>query len=141
MRPQITQYLRSLTGGARIGFSAILLLVLNGRIGGISGIVGRLAEGYSRQTKAAVALAGMLVVKRMECPLLAGCFHIPKQTKIDLPLLPGSAILGLGWRLGGLCPGPAVAAKAMVCRAIVPFVVSVPAGMITHDRCVSGQFS
>lgn len=41
----ITTYLQSLAGGMLLGLSAVLLLVFNGRIAGISGIVGRLLGG------------------------------------------------------------------------------------------------
>jgi len=39
----IATYLQSLAGGMLLGLSAVLLLVFNGRIAGISGIVGRLS--------------------------------------------------------------------------------------------------
>ncbi|MGO7638637.1 YeeE/YedE family protein, partial [Rhizobium leguminosarum] len=41
----MSTYLPSLAGGILIGTSAAMLLLLNGRIAGISGIVGRLAQG------------------------------------------------------------------------------------------------
>jgi uncharacterized membrane protein YedE/YeeE len=34
--------------------------------------------------------------------------HWPKQTAIDLRLVGGSAIFGIGWGLSGYCPGPAI---------------------------------
>lgn len=37
----MTSYLVSLVGGALIGLSSAILLMLNGRIAGVSGIVGR----------------------------------------------------------------------------------------------------
>ncbi|TCU08632.1 hypothetical protein EV132_12618 [Rhizobium sullae] len=39
------EFFPSLAGGMLIGLSASMLLLLNGRIAGISGIVGRLAQG------------------------------------------------------------------------------------------------
>ena len=45
-------------------------------------------------------------------PLLGGVFRRPALTKIDLRLLAGSALFGVGWGLGGLCPGPAVVTLA-----------------------------
>lgn len=41
----IATYLQSLAGGMLLGLSAVLLLLMNGRIAGISGIVGRLLGG------------------------------------------------------------------------------------------------
>ncbi len=41
----MSQFLPSLVGGMLIGLSAVLFLMLNGRVAGISGIVGRLAQG------------------------------------------------------------------------------------------------
>lgn len=46
----IQTYLPSLVGGVMIGSSAILFLVMTGRIAGISGIVGRLAQGLACQS-------------------------------------------------------------------------------------------
>ena len=50
--------------------------------------------------------------RALSCPLLldksCGKFNIPTNTVIDLQLLLGSAIFGVGWGLGGLCPGPAL---------------------------------
>jgi uncharacterized protein len=37
-----------------------------------------------------------------------GKFSIPTSSVIDKQLILGSAIFGLGWGIGGLCPGPAL---------------------------------
>ena len=52
-------YWPSLIGGMLIGLSAMLLLLVNGRIAGISGIVGRLLGGQQIGTNAAF-IAGLL---------------------------------------------------------------------------------
>jgi len=51
--------------------------------------------------------------KALECPLLldksSGKFNIPCNTRIvDSHLLVGCAIFGVGWAIGGLCPGPGI---------------------------------
>jgi len=54
--------------------------------------------------------------KALSCPPLLdqSCskFNVPSNTVIDLQLLLGSAMFGVGWGLGGLCPGPALFAAA-----------------------------
>lgn len=42
-------------------------------------------------------------------PLLNSKFEIPSNTTVDLKLLLGSSTFGIGWGIGGLCPGPAIA--------------------------------
>merc|ERR1712038_552722 len=37
-----------------------------------------------------------------------GKFNVPTKKKIDKPLIVGSAMFGLGWGIGGVCPGPAL---------------------------------
>merc|ERR1719162_283645 len=37
-----------------------------------------------------------------------GFRNIPKKKNIDLKLILGSCFFGLGWGIGGLCPGPAL---------------------------------
>ena len=56
----MTAYLPSLAGGMLIGLSAVMLLLLNGRVAGISGILGRLALGTQAATNAAFVI-GLLV--------------------------------------------------------------------------------
>ena len=41
-------------------------------------------------------------------PLLADEYTIPCNTVIDLPLFLGASMFGIGWGIGGLCPGPAL---------------------------------
>ncbi len=47
---------------------------------------------------------------RTEKPLFEESFAIPSSSKVDKRLVAGAAVFGVGWGLGGLCPGPAIAA-------------------------------
>lgn len=49
-------------------------------------------------------------VDSISCALPRG-MH-PKNTTIDYKLLLGSALFGMGWGLGGICPGPSLATLA-----------------------------
>ena len=48
------------------------------------------------------------VVRRRQAPLLDSRFHLPTKQALDAPLVVGSALSGVGWALGGFCPGPAM---------------------------------
>lgn len=41
-----------------------------------------------------------------ETPLYHDQYHLPSSTQIDWKLVTGAAIFGVGWGLGGVCPGP-----------------------------------
>lgn len=45
---------------------------------------------------------------RRPSPVFAALCTIPKRTEIDTKLVLGAALFGIGWGLGGFCPGPAV---------------------------------
>ena len=81
-----------------------------------------------------VAFIGVRVMTRMARPVLDHTFHLPQTDRIDAPLLVGSAIFGLGWGLGGFCPGPAIASLAIGLPESVLFVVAMLVGMALHDR-------
>jgi uncharacterized membrane protein YedE/YeeE len=75
--------LRLLAGGALIGLSAVLLLVLNGRIAGISGIVGALFRAIDARlvTNAAFVIGlvlGPLLFLRMLVGMIAHDRLIPR---------------------------------------------------------------
>lgn len=59
--------------------------------------------------------------------------ELPTHTTIDARLLLGGVLFGVGWGVGGFCPGPAwVSAAAGVWPAAV-FVLAMLAGMLLHD--------
>jgi uncharacterized protein len=50
------------------------------------------------------------------------------KTAIDMPLVAGAAIFGIGWGIGGYCPGPAVTALSNLSVEPVVFVAAMIAG-------------
>lgn len=78
------------------------------------------------------------VQRRMVAPLFANGFALPTRNDIDLRLLSGAALFGIGWGLAGLCPGPGFAALALAPGAALVFLGGLVAGMLlfrlTLDR-------
>lgn len=97
----MTPYLASLAGGMILGLSAALLLVVNGRIAGISGIVGRLLGGQQ------IAPNIAFVVGLLAGPMLyTTAFGRPPAVTIvaSTPLILVSGLLvGVGARMGSGC--------------------------------------
>jgi uncharacterized membrane protein YedE/YeeE len=91
----------ALIGGALIGFAAVLLMLLNGRIAGVSGILGEALTGDDRGWRLAF-LFGLIAA-----PLLLGAVGRP----VPMPWMPSSfaiviaagLLVGFGTRLGGGC--------------------------------------
>jgi uncharacterized membrane protein YedE/YeeE len=50
------------------------------------------------------------------------------KTAIDLPLIAGAAIFGVGWGIGGYCPGPAITALSNLSAEAFVFVAAMVAG-------------
>ena len=57
-----------------------------------------------------VTAGAYLLARRRSRSWLGESFQIPESSVIDRRLLVGAAIFGVGWGLGGFCPGPALAA-------------------------------
>jgi uncharacterized membrane protein YedE/YeeE len=57
---------------------------------------------------------------------------MPTFKDIDLPLVAGAAIFGLGWGIAGYCPGPAVTALAALSMESVVFVGAMIVGGLLH---------
>src|SRR4026208_1326599 len=58
----------------------------------------------------------------------------PASSPIDRPLITGAAIFGVGWGLGGFCPGPSLAAIASGTPAVFLFVISMIIGQWLAGR-------
>ena len=76
---------------------------------------------------AVTAVAFRLVLKR-PAPLFEKRFFIPLLRSIDFPLLAGAALFGIGWGIGGYCPGPALTALSSLSAETIVFVIAMIAG-------------
>lgn len=74
------------------------------------------------------------LILRRKAPFLAQRFALPAKVQIDRPLLLGAIIFGIGWGLGGFCPGPALAALASGSPVIALFVVAMIVGQWLGSR-------
>jgi uncharacterized membrane protein YedE/YeeE len=82
----------------------------------------------------AVAFHGLSyrLIRGRASPLLDTKWHVPETREITISLMLGSLIFGLGWGLGGYCPGPGLTALASGSQSAIIFVVSMIAGMFLH---------
>lgn len=77
-----------------------------------------------------VTFAGYRLTGLREQPFFAEAFHMPTARDIDKPLLTGAAVFGLGWGLGGYCPGPAITALPLQAAGTWVFVPAMLVGMV-----------
>ena len=78
----------------------------------------------------AVTTLGYRWVFRRSSPLADDKFHVPTRQQIDLPLVGGAALFGVGWGLAGICPGPAFTDLATLEPKVLLFVAAMLGGMI-----------
>ena len=95
--------LPAITGGLFIGTAAALLLLLNGRIAGISGIVG----GLLQPKPGDVAWRGWFLLGLLTAPILAlpytGHLAMVGAAVSDRTLVLAGLLVGFGTRLGSGC--------------------------------------
>jgi uncharacterized membrane protein YedE/YeeE len=59
--------------------------------------------------------------------------NIPTKKEIDLRLIVGSIIFGIGWGLAGYCPGPGITAIATSNLKPITFVIAMLFGMLVYE--------
>ncbi len=80
-----------------------------------------------------VHFAAHRIVLRRRSPLFDVKFHLPTRTSLDIRLLTRAAIFGIGWGLGGFCPGPGLVAAAAGGHAALVFVGGMTGGMVLEQ--------
>ncbi len=75
-------------------------------------------------------LATFKLVTGRPSPLFGAKFHIPSRQDIDTRLVVGSGVFGIGWGLGGFCPGPAIVSTTTGAPMALVFVGAMLAGML-----------
>lgn len=77
-----------------------------------------------------VTALGYLPVFRRKRPVLEQRFHLPANRSIDMPLVAGSAIFGVGWGITGFCPGGAIPALGLFEPDAVIFFAAMTGGIV-----------
>ncbi len=121
----------ALAGGALIGAAAALLMLYNGRIAGISGIVGRLLTLQAGNREALLFVLGLLLAPWVYL-LVAGELQVQIETG-PLGLLVAGLLVGFGSRLGSGCTsGHGVCGLARLSpRSLVATLSFMAAGFVT----------
>lgn len=80
----------------------------------------------------AIGLHGILypLIRSRKLPIFSSVWHVPTGREITPALLVGSFIFGIGWGLGGFCPGPAVVSLASLKATPAVFLLFLLLGML-----------
>jgi hypothetical protein len=70
-----------------------------------------------------------LVMKR-DRPLFDSKFHLPARKDITPSLVIGAAVFGIGWGVGGYCPGPAVTSSVLCSGRAFIVLTAMAVGML-----------
>ena len=127
-----------LVGGLLIGLSTLLLILFNGRIAGISGIVGGLlARKGSEIGWRAVFVVGLLLGAFVYVLATGGALPVNIQASLPVMLAAG-LLVGFGTRLGSGCTsghgvsGIARFSKRSIVATLVFFVTAIITVFLTH---------
>jgi len=77
-----------------------------------------------------VMIVAQRLTRRLSKPVFAGSFPLPSPITIDARLVGGAALFGVGWGIGGFCPGPAVVSLGAATPPAIVFTAAMAAGMV-----------
>ncbi|HTH27507.1 MAG TPA: YeeE/YedE family protein [Sphingobium sp.] len=99
----MTTWMIALAGGVLIGLSATLLLWLNGRVAGVSGILnGVLFPNAGDLSWRAMFLLGLIVAAGLYTALVPGA-PLPRTDYSRVALVVAGLLVGFGTRMGNGC--------------------------------------
>lgn len=143
MKRALAQNSAALASGALFGLG----LVLSGmtqptKVIGFLDVFGRWDASLALVMAGAIAvhLPAYRWIKGRSSPLFAERFTLPTRRDLDAKLLAGAALFGLGWGLGGFCPGPGVVSLGKGELSVGVFVAAMLIGSFTAAR-VEGVLS
>ena len=82
---------------------------------------------------AAIGFFGFRLAKTRGTSLFGRVISLNDFKSIDVKLMTGSAIFGIGWGLSGFCPAPAITSIATGEWKSIVFVASMAAGMVLQS--------
>ncbi|WP_113910698.1 DUF6691 family protein [Roseovarius dicentrarchi] len=87
------------------------------------------------------AFVGFRLAWKQSAPVLLPKFDLPTASDIDGKLLTGAAVFGIGWGIGGFCPGPAWTALTMAAPGTLVFVPMMLLGVVLGRYLKSNTFA
>lgn len=87
----------------------------------------------------AISVPGFALARRRRAPTLGGAFQVPSRKDIDMRLIGGAVLFGVGWGLAGFCPGPAIAALATGLWPVFVFVAAMLTGIWLYRALARGS--
>jgi uncharacterized protein len=73
---------------------------------------------------------GLKLIGKRPRPVFEEGFSHPLNQPINASLLVGAALFGIGWGLGGFCPGPVLVSAASGAKSPLVFIAFMLAGML-----------
>lgn len=128
-KPGITAMTAGLLFGVGLGVSG---MTLPSKVVGFLDVTGDWDASLAFVMVGAIAIHTLLyrAVRSRPSPLFDGRFHVPTRKDLDPRLLLGAALFGVGWGIGGFCPGPALVSLASGGGAAILFVAMMLLGMV-----------
>ncbi len=74
---------------------------------------------------------------RMRAAWSGQTFQLPTRNDLDPQLLAGAALFGIGWGLGGYCPGPGLTASGAMSVHALTFTAALLTGFVAHTLLFS----
>lgn len=130
---QIPAYLASLASGLIFGLGLLLSGMANpDKVIGFLDLAGQWDPSLAFVMGGAivVGLFAFSVSKKRTQSFLGEPMRMPTASDIDKKLIVGGVLFGLGWGLGGFCPGPALVSITTADPKVLIFVGSMLAGML-----------
>ena len=97
--------------------------------------------GFLMGSAVAVTFLGYRLVWTRKAPVMMDRFDLPAARLPDRRLVAGAALFGLGWGLGGYCPGPALVAMTLAAPGTLVFVPAMLTGIWIGFRARQASFS
>lgn len=82
----------------------------------------------------AVHAVAFQLITRRRSPVFAARFALPTRRDLDAKLLGGAAVFGVGWGLGGFCPGPGLTSLVGGAAPVAFFVLAMLVGIAVVAR-------
>lgn len=76
---------------------------------------------------------GFALLKKQPTTLLGEPLNLPTSRKIDLRLIMGSVLFGIGWGITGICPGPGLVLLGAGIPEGVIYIASLLVGMTLYS--------